>query len=163
MKKYLLCSSWIKTVNPKGNQPWIFTERTNAEAPIIWTPVAKSWLLGKDPDAGKDWRQEEKGTTEGEMVGWYHRPNGFGFEQAPGAGDGQGGLGYTGLQSQTGLSDWTRRIDKATLWSHYCTEYRNFLVSFCLRLSLKPLLTTSCSYSLLFKCIWISAVKTIIV
>ena len=64
----------IKPVNPKGNQPWIFTGRTDAEAeaPILWPPDAKNWLIGKDPDAGKDWSQEEKGTTEDEMVRWHH-------------------------------------------------------------------------------------------
>ena len=72
---------------------WIFIERiaTEAEAPILWPPDAKSWLIGKDPDAGKDWRQE-KGTTEDEMVGWHHWLNGHEFEQAPGDGEGQGGL-----------------------------------------------------------------------
>ena len=65
----------IKPVNPKGNQSWIFIERTNAEAeaPIVWPPDVKNWLIGKDSDAGKDWRQEEKGTTEDEMVGWHHQ------------------------------------------------------------------------------------------
>ena len=71
-----LDSKEIKPVNPKGNQPWIFTERTDAEAPILWPPDTKSQLIGKDPDAGKNWRQEEKGTTEDEMVGWHHRLNG---------------------------------------------------------------------------------------
>ena len=68
----------IRPVNPKGNQPWIFIGRTDAEAeaPILWSPNVKSWLSGKDPDAGKDWRWEEKGMTEDEMVGWYHRLNG---------------------------------------------------------------------------------------
>ena len=61
----------IKPVNPKGNQPWIFIGRTDAEAPILWPPVVKSWLTGKDLDAGKDWGQEEKGTTEYEMAGWH--------------------------------------------------------------------------------------------
>ena len=70
----------IKLFNPKGNQSWIFIGRTDAEAPIIWPPDAKSWLIGKDPDAGKDWRQEEKGTGEDEMVGWYHWLNGHEFE-----------------------------------------------------------------------------------
>ena len=80
-------------VHPKGNQPWIFIRRTDAEAeiPILWPPDEKNWLTGKDPDAGKDWRQE-KGTTEDEMVGWHHRLNGHEFEQAPGVGDGQGSL-----------------------------------------------------------------------
>ena len=64
----------IKSVSSKGNQSWIFTGRTDAEAaaPILWSPDAKKWLIGKDPDAGKDWRQEKKGTTEDEMVGWHH-------------------------------------------------------------------------------------------
>ena len=78
----------IQPVYPEGNQSWIFIGRTNAEAeaPILWPPDAKNWLLGKDPDAGKDWRQEEKGMTEDEMVGWYHWLNGREFEQAPGPG-----------------------------------------------------------------------------
>ena len=69
----------IQPVNPKGNQSWIFIGRTDAEAktPILWPPDAKSWLIGKDPDAGKDWRQEEKGMTENEMVGWHYRLNGW--------------------------------------------------------------------------------------
>ena len=76
----------IKPVNPKGNQHWIFIGRTisEAEAPVLWPPDVKSWLNGKDPDAGKDWRQEEKGMTEDEMVRWHHRLNGYEFEQAPG-------------------------------------------------------------------------------
>ena len=64
-----------KPVNPKGNQPWIFTRRTDAEAPILWPPNVVSWLIGKDPDAGKDWGQEKE-TTEDEIVGWHHRRNG---------------------------------------------------------------------------------------
>ena len=84
----------IKPVNPKGNQSWIFIGMTDAkdEAPILWPPDAKNWLTGKDPDAGKDWRQEEKGMTEDGKVGWHHRLNGCEFEQALGVGDGQGGL-----------------------------------------------------------------------
>ena len=82
----------IKPANPKANKPWIFTERTDAETLKLWTPDVKSLLTGKDPDAGKDWRQEEKGVTEDEMVGWYHQLNGYGFEQAPGVGNGQGSL-----------------------------------------------------------------------
>ena len=71
----------IQPVNPKGNQSWIFTGRTDAEAetPKLWPPDEKSWLIGKDPDAGKDWRQE-KGTTEDEMVGWHHQLSGHEFE-----------------------------------------------------------------------------------
>ena len=84
----------IKLVNPKGNQFWIFIGRTEAEAetPILWPPDVKSWLIWKDPDAGKDWGQEEKGTTEDETVGWHHWLDGHEFEQALGGGDGQEGL-----------------------------------------------------------------------
>ena len=74
--------SKIKLVNPKGNQLWIFIGRTDAEAeaPILWPPDVKSQLIGKDPDAGKDWRQEEEGVTEDEMVVWHHRLDGHEFE-----------------------------------------------------------------------------------
>ena len=84
----------IQPVHPKGDQSWIFIERTDAEAetPILWPPDVKKWLIGKDSDAGKDWRQEEKGTMENKMVGWHHRLDGPEFEQAPGVGDGQGSL-----------------------------------------------------------------------
>ena len=71
----------IQTVHPKGDQSWVFIGRTDVEAetPILWPPDAKSWLIGKDPDAGKDWGQEEKGTTEDDMVGWHHRLNDVGL------------------------------------------------------------------------------------
>ena len=84
----------IQQVHPKGNQSWIFTGRTDAEAetPIFWPLDLKNWLTGKDPDAGKDWRQEEKGMTVDEMVGWHHWLNGHEFEQALGVSDGQGSL-----------------------------------------------------------------------
>ena len=84
----------IKPASPKGNQSWIFIGRTDAEAetPILWPCDAKNWLLGKDPDAGKDWRQEEKGTTENEMVGWHHWIDGHKCEHALGVDDGQGSL-----------------------------------------------------------------------
>ena len=102
----------IKPVNTKINQCWIFIGRTDAEAeaPILWPPDAKSWLIRKDSDARKDWRKEEKGTTEGEMVGWHHQLNGHEFEQAPGDGDGQGSLvcySHGVAKSQIWLSDWT--------------------------------------------------------
>ena len=76
-----LDSKEIQSVHPKGDQSWVFTGRTDAEAetPILWPPHMKSWLIGKDPDAGKDWGQEEKGTTEDEMAGWHHQLNGYGF------------------------------------------------------------------------------------
>ena len=82
----------IQPVNPKGNQPWIFIERTDAktEAPVLWPPYVKSQHIGKDPDAGKDWGQEKKGMTEDEMFGWHHRFDGHEFEQAAGDREGHG-------------------------------------------------------------------------
>ena len=84
----------IQPVHPKGNKSWIFFGRSDAEAEALipWPPDAEHWLIGKGPDIGKDWRQEDKGTTEDEMVGWHHWLDGHEFEQAPGVGDGQGSL-----------------------------------------------------------------------
>ena len=84
----------IKSVNHKGNQSWIYIGRTDAEAetPILWPPDVKNWLIEKDPDAGKDWKQEEKWMIEDEMVGWHHWLDGHEFEQALGVGNGQGSL-----------------------------------------------------------------------
>ena len=89
-----LDSEEIKPASPKGDQSWIFIGRTDAEAeaPILWPPDAKNWLIGKDPDAGKDWRQEEKRVTEDEMVGWHHCLNGHEFEQTPENSEGQRSL-----------------------------------------------------------------------
>ena len=89
-----LDSKEIKPVNPKGNHSWIFIGRTDvkAETPIFWPPNVKNWLFGKDPDARKDLRQQEKGMSEDEMVGWHHQLDGHEFEQAPRVGDGQGSL-----------------------------------------------------------------------
>ena len=88
----------IQPVHPKGDQSWVFIGRTDVEAetPILWPPHVKSWLIWKDCDAGKDWGQEEKGTTEDEMVGWHHQLNGHGFGWTPAVGDGQGGLAWHG-------------------------------------------------------------------
>ena len=84
----------IQPVHLKGDQSWVFVGRTDTEAetPILWLPHAKSWLIGKDPDAGRDWGQEEKGITEDEMAGWHHWLDGHEFEWTLGVGDGQGGL-----------------------------------------------------------------------
>ena len=100
----LLGCKEINPNHPKGDQYWVFIGSTDAEAetPILWPPDAKNWLIGKDPDAGKDWRQEEKGTTEDEMVGWHHWLNGHEFEQGLGVGDGQGRLAC--------CSPWSRRV-----------------------------------------------------
>ena len=100
----------LKLVNPKRNQFWIFVGGTDTEAevPILWLPNAKSWVIGKDPDAGKDWRQEEKGMTEDDMVGWHHWLNGHEFGQAPGGGEGQGSPAF--------YSSWGRRESDTTEW-----------------------------------------------
>ena len=84
----------IQPVHSEGDQPWVFFGRNDAkaEAPVLWPPHVKSWLIGKDSDAGRDWGQEEKGMTEDEMVGWHHWLNGREFGWTPGDGDGQGGL-----------------------------------------------------------------------
>ena len=96
-----LDSKEIEPVNPKGNQPWIFIGRTDAEAeaPKLWPPDMKSWLFGKDPNAGKDWGQEEKIATEDDMVGWHHWFNGHEVEQTQGDSEGQGSLVYCILWS----------------------------------------------------------------
>ena len=116
----------IQPVHPKGDQSLIFIGRTDTEAetPILWPPDAKNWLTGKDPDAGKDWRWEEKETTEDEMVGWHHRLNGHGFGWTPGVGDGQGGLvcfspwGCKGLDTTEQLN-WTELIHKLLVFGIY--------------------------------------------
>ena len=97
LKSPLDCKE-IHLVHLKGDQSWVFIGRIDVEAetPIPWPPHEKSWLIGKDPDAGRNWGQEEKGTTEEEMVGWHHRLNGHGFGWTPGVGDGQGGLAHCG-------------------------------------------------------------------
>ena len=95
----------IKPGNAKGNQPWIFIGRTDAEAPILWPPDAKSWLIRKDPDVRKDLRQKEKRASEDEMIRWHHRLNGHEFEQSPGDSKGQGSL--------VCYSSWSPRVRHA--------------------------------------------------
>ena len=92
----------IQPIHPKGYQSWIFIGRTDAEAEtlILWPPDAKNWLIGKDSDAGKDCRWEEKGTTTDEKVGWHHQLNGHESEQTPGDNEGQRGLGAQSMGSQ---------------------------------------------------------------
>ena len=113
-------SSWdskeIKSVNPKGNQSWIFIGRTDAEgligsidAPILGPLDVKNWLIGEDPNAGNNWRQEEKGMTEDEMVGWHHWLNGLESGQAPGVGDRQGSL--------VCCSPWGRKVTEWLNWT----------------------------------------------
>ena len=113
----------IQPVNPKGNQSWIFIGRTDAEAetPLLGPPDAKSWLIWKDPDAGKDWRREAKRTTEDEIVGRHHWLNGHEFEWTPGAGDGQGGLECCGSWGRRVGHDWAIELNCAGR-SHIATK-----------------------------------------
>ena len=106
----------------EGDQPWDFFGRNDAKAetPVLWPPHAKSWLIGKESDAGRDWGQEEKGMTEDEMAGWHHRLDGCEFEWTLGVGDGQGGLACCDSwgRKQTRLSDWT----ELNRWFWYTTD-----------------------------------------
>ena len=113
----------IQPVHLKENQSWIFIGRTDAEAeaPILWPPNAKNWFIWKDPDAGKDWRQET-GMTEGEMVGWHHQLNGHEFEQAPEVGDGQGSLEW--------CSPWGHKDSDTAEWQNWSSKF-NKLTLFC--------------------------------
>ena len=103
----------IQPVHSKGDQSWVFFGRndTKAETPVLWPPLAKSWLIGKDSDAGRDWGQEEKGTTEDEMAGWHHWLDGRKSEWTPGVGDGQGGLACCNL--------WGRKESDTTEWLNW--------------------------------------------
>ena len=109
----------IQPVHPKGDQSWVFIGRTDVEAEtlILWPPDANNWLIWKDPDAGRDWGQEEKGTTEDEMVGWHHWLDGHGFGWTPGVGDGQGGLACCGSWGHK-ESDTIERL-KWTEWNNF--------------------------------------------
>ena len=116
LESHLNCKE-IQPVNSKWNQSWMFIERTvaEAEAPVLWPPNAKNWLLRKDTDAGKDWRQEEKKTTEDAAVGWHHCLDEHKFEQASGVGDGQGSLAFCRLWCHKELDmieqlNWTELI-----------------------------------------------------
>ena len=111
----------IQPVHPKGDQPWVFIGRTDGEAeiPVLWPPHVKSWFIGKDSDAGRDWGQKEKGMTEDEMAGWRHRLNGHEFGWTPGVGDGQGGLAC--------CDSWGRKESDTTewmIWSDLISEER---------------------------------------
>ena len=105
----------IQPVHLKGDQSWVFIGWTDVEAetPILWPSDAKNWLIWEDPDAGKDWGQEEKGTTEDEMVGWHHRLDGHEFGRTPGVGDGQGGPVCCGSwdHTESDMTEWLNWTD----------------------------------------------------
>ena len=134
----LLENSWesvdykeIQPVYPKGDQSWVFIGRTDAEAgtPILWPPDVKSSLIGKDPDAGRDWRQKEKGTTEDTMVGWHHRLDGHEFEWTPGLvldREAWRAVIHGAATSQTRLSDWTDWTE-LTLMYNYLYVLLNYM------------------------------------
>ena len=113
----------IQPVHSEGDQSWVFIGRTDAEAetPVLWPPHMKSWLIGKDPDAGRDWGQEEKGTTEDEMAGWHHWLDGCEFEWTLGVGDGQGGLACCGSWGRK-ESDTTERLNWTDLTEREVTS-----------------------------------------
>ena len=115
----------IQPVLPKGDQSWVFIGRTDVEAetPILWPPHAKSWLIGKDSEAGRDWGQEEKGTTEDEMAGWHHRLEGREFEWTPGVGDGQGSLTCCSSWGHK-ESDMTERLNWTELEAKFGNLYK---------------------------------------
>ena len=112
----------IQPVHPKGDQSWVFIGRTDVEAetPVLWPPDAKTWLIWKDPDAGKDWGQEEKGMTEDEMVGWHHWLHGHVFGWTPGVGDGQEGLVSCG--------SWSHKESDTTEWLNWTQESRESII-----------------------------------
>ena len=107
----------IQPVHSEADQSWVFFGRTDtkAETPVLWPPHVKSWLIGKDSDAGRDSGQEEKGMTEGEMAGWHHRLDGHEFEQTPGVGDGQGGLVCCNSWGRRVGHDWATELN----WSPF--------------------------------------------
>ena len=111
----------IQPVHSKGDQSWVFIGRTDVEAetPVLWSPHAKSWLIGKDPDAGRDWGQEVKGTTEDEMGGWHHQLDGHEFEWTPGVGDGQGGLVCCNSWGRRVGHDWATELN----WTDVVFQY----------------------------------------
>ena len=157
-----LDSKEIKPVNSKWNQPQIFFGSTGAEAeaPVLWPPDAKTRIIGMDSNAGKDWRQEEKGMTEDERVGWHHRLNGHEFEHAPGVGDGReawcGAVHWVSM-SQTGLRNWiTKDLNPSCSFLFYelfvyingrfslCFSYGLFSSFFCMRSSRSIVIKTLC-------------------
>ena len=123
----------IQPAHPKGHQSWVFTGRTDVEAetPVLWPPHSKSWLIWKDPDAGKDWGQEEKGMTEDEMAGWHHWLDGHGFGWTPGVADGQGGLACCGSWGckELDTTEWLNWTESQREWNE--PQYSSRSSSWC--------------------------------
>ena len=119
-----VCMLQNSNTNPKGDQSWMFFGRNDpkAETPVLWPPDAKSWLIGKDSDAGRDWGQEEKGSTEDELAGWHHWLDGHEFKWTPGDGDGQGGLACCDSWGRK-ESDTTERLTWTELKECFDTFY----------------------------------------
>ena len=138
----------IQPVHPKGDQSWVFIERTDADAetPIFWPPHAQSWLIWKDPDAGRDWGQEEKGTTEDETAGWHHWLDGHEFGWTLEVGDGQGGWAC--------CDSWGRKESDTTEWLNWTEEVlsQSTYALFCISLWLSYILMIV----YLFYCIYIN-------
>ena len=120
----------IQTVHSEGDQPWDFLGRNDAksEAPVIWPPHVKSWLIGKDSDAGRDWGQEEKGMTEDEMAGWHHRLDGRESEWTPGDGYGQGGLACCDSwgRKESDTTEWLNWTEVAKIWLRDKAKYNMY-------------------------------------
>ena len=123
----------IQPVHPKGDKSWVFIGRTDAEAetPIVWPPDAKSWLIWKDFDAGKDWGREEKGMAEDEMVGWHHWLNRDEFEHTPGVGDGQGGLVCCGPwgHKELDMTEWLNWTDSLLFCASFWISFSDLCLS----------------------------------
>ena len=129
----------IKPVSLKGNQHWIFIGRTDAEAEaealILWPPNAKSWLIRKDPDAWKEWRQEEAGTTEDEMVGWHYWLNGHEFDQALGDGEGQGSLACCSPRGCKESDTTERLMNNNFVWWQMIIRLKMVIILWCITIS----------------------------
>ena len=144
LKSSLDCKE-TQSAHPKGSQCWTFMGRIDAEAEVsvIWPLDAKNWLTGKDPDGGKDWRQEEKGMTEDKMVGWHHQLDGHGFEQALGVGDRQGSLACRtqSMVSQRVWQDWVTELNWLTVF------LKPSRASYIVQSNLSHISITACSLS----------------
>ena len=118
----LWCWRKLLRVPWTARRSWIFIGRTDAEAPILWPPEVKNWLIRKDSDTGKDWRQKKKGMTEDEMVGWHYRLDGHEVEQALGVGDGQGSLACCSPRGRRELDNWTTVVVQLSNWKTTTTD-----------------------------------------